>query len=99
MIHAIRIKNGKLLYSNKYTMTDKLKEELEYGEPVNIRFGELQSGLSGLVKTGVYEIYKRIGYKPVLEKYKDGPANTAFVTHAKKTYALTEMCLPFEIDI
>ena len=34
-----------------------------------------------------------------MEKFKDGPANTAFVTHAKKTYALSEQFLPFEIQI
>lgn len=44
MIHAIRIKNGELQYSNKYTMTDKLKEELKHNKPIVMRVGELQSG-------------------------------------------------------
>ena len=90
MIHAIRIKNGTLQYSNKFAMTDRIKHELERGEPCNVRVGELQSGLSGLIKAGVHELQKSLGYKPVLEKFKDGPANTAFVNHAKRTYALTE---------
>ena len=90
MIHAMRIKNGTLQYSNKFAMTDRIKHELERGEPCNVRVGELQSGMSGLIKAGVHELQKSLGYKPVLEKFKDGPANTAFVNHANRTYALTE---------
>ena len=57
MIHSIRIKNGTLQYSNKYTMTDRLKHELEHDGPIDIRFGELEGGISGLFKTGVYKMH------------------------------------------
>jgi carotenoid cleavage dioxygenase-like enzyme len=99
MIHAIRIKNGELQYSNKYTMTDKLKEEVKRNKPVVLRVSELQSGFSGLIKMGIHELYKSIGYHPEFETFKDGNANTAFVTHANKTYALAESQFPFEIKI
>lgn len=50
MIHAIRIKNGTLQYSNKYTMTDKLKEELKHNKPLVLRFGEFNQGFVSLWK-------------------------------------------------
>lgn len=57
MIHSIRIKNGELQYSNKYAMTDRLKLELEHDGPIDIRFGELEGGISGLFKTGMYKMH------------------------------------------
>ena len=41
MIHAIRIKDGRLKYSNKYAMTDKLKEEIKHQKPLVIRVSEI----------------------------------------------------------
>jgi carotenoid cleavage dioxygenase-like enzyme len=99
MIHAMRIKDGTLQYSNKYTMTDKLREELKHGKPLALRVGEFSQGFFSLWKMMIYQFYKVIGYHPDFEKFKDGPANTAFVTHANKTYALAEQCYPFEINI
>jgi carotenoid cleavage dioxygenase-like enzyme len=46
-----------------------------------------------------YKLQINIGYIPEIEKFKDGPANTAFVTHSKKTYALSEQSYPFTINI
>ena len=99
MIHAIRIKDGRLQYSNKYTMTDKLKEEIKLQKPIAIRVNEIQSGMAGLMKVAIHELYAAIGYLPKLEKFKEGNANTAFITHANKTYALSETNYPFEIKI
>ena len=69
MIHAIRIKDGQLKYSNKYTMTDKLKEELKRNKPLIMRVNEVQSGFAGLIKMGLHELYKAIGYHPEFEKF------------------------------
>jgi carotenoid cleavage dioxygenase-like enzyme len=55
--------------------------------------------MHGLLKMGLYELYKVIGYVPKFEQFKDGNANTAFVNHANKTYALNEQNFPFEIEI
>jgi carotenoid cleavage dioxygenase-like enzyme len=41
MIHAIRIKDGRLKYSNKYTMTDRLTEEIKHQKPLTIRVNEI----------------------------------------------------------
>lgn len=46
--------------------------------------------MAGLLKVAIHELYQAIGYHPKLEKFKDGNANTAFITHANKTYALAE---------
>lgn len=71
-------------------MTDKLKEELKHNKPLVLRFGEFSEGFVSIWKMMLMEFYKTIGYQPDFEKFKDGPANTAFVTHANKTYALAE---------
>lgn len=48
---------------------------------------------------GLYKLYETIGYVPKFEEFKDGNANTAFVNHANKIYALSEQHFPFEIEI
>lgn len=80
-------------------MTDRLKEEIKWDKPIMVRTSELQSGIHGLIKMGIYELYSAIGYVPKLEQFKEGNANTAFVNHANKTYALSEQHFPFEIEI
>lgn len=99
MIHAIRIKNGKIQYMNKWAMTDKLQLEMKKNKPLTIRTGEFTQGPLSLYKAMLLKLYQAIGYYPQIEKFKEGPANTAFVTHANKTYALEEMSFPFEIEI
>jgi len=49
MIHALRIKNGKLFYCNRYTKTPKFLDELANGGVTRIRAGELFNA-SGLAK-------------------------------------------------
>lgn len=90
MIHAIRIKYGKLQYLNKYAMTDKLTEELKNNKPITIRTGEFNHGILSLYKAMLMKFYQAVGYHPKIDKFKEGPANTAFITHANKTYALEE---------
>ena len=100
MVHAIRIKEGTMQYCNKYTLTDKLISEMQFGKPVIRRVGEMTSGINGLVKTGVREIQRKVwGYLPQLEKFKEGHANTSFMTHSGQTYALAEQFFPFRIDL
>ena len=57
MIHAMRIKDGRLQYSNKYTITDKLMEEIKHQKPLAIRVNEIQSGMAGLLKVAIHELY------------------------------------------
>lgn len=53
--------------------------------------------MHGLIKMGLYQLYEAIGYHPKFDKFKEGNANTAFINHANKTYALSEQHFPFEI--
>ena len=56
---------------------------MQYGKPIIVRVGEMTSGKKGLVKTVVREIQKSVwGYIPTLGKFKEGHANTSFVTHS-----------------
>ena len=61
MVHAIRIKKGTMQYCNKYTLTDKLISEMQFGKPVIMRVGEMTSGINGLVKTGSERYRERYG--------------------------------------
>ena len=98
MIHAFRIKAGKVYYCNRYAQTPRVQQETAYGKALNVRFGELFC-LSGFVKFGLFSLQKKIGYKPYLEDFKKDLANTAFVHHEKRTYAVHEADLPFHIKI
>jgi len=40
-----------------------------------------------------------VGYKPMFVEIEANTANTALITHAKKTYALLEADLPFHMQI
>lgn len=57
MIHAIRIKNGKIHYMNKWALTDKLKEEIKSNKPLTIRTGEFNHGLISLYKAMLLKFY------------------------------------------
>lgn len=62
MIHAIRLKQGKINYCNKMTRTPKFLKELDAGEALNIRAGELFSG-DGMIKAILFAVQESIGYK------------------------------------
>jgi len=49
MIHAFRIKDGKIYYCNRYAQTPRIKAESAAGKALNFRFGELFC-VSGFVK-------------------------------------------------
>ena len=50
MVHAMRIKNGRLWYSNRYIETPKFKLERDAGQAVRIRVGEMDGGPFGMFK-------------------------------------------------
>lgn len=52
-----------------------------------------------MIKSLMYYTQEKIGFSESLEKYKNGVANTSFVQHGKKTYALQEFDFPFNIKI
>jgi len=63
MIHAIRLKQGKINYCNKMTRTPKFLQELDAGKASFVRAGELFSG-EGMVKAILFAIQETIGYSP-----------------------------------
>ena len=65
---------------------------------MKIRAGEIMSG-PGMIKTLIYGLQEKIGFAQSLHKHKNGVANTAFVQHGKKTYALLESDFPFKIQV
>jgi len=72
--------------------------EQKYGKAVLPRVGELFS-IPGYMKMGLFALEQKVGYYPKLEDLKSAQANTAFVHHSKKTFALLEADLPFNIRI
>lgn len=55
MIHAFRLKEGKIFYCNRYTMTPHLQQEFAADRAQGIRLGEMV-GLAGLFKVLMYEL-------------------------------------------
>jgi len=68
MVHAIRIKDGKLYYCNRYLETNRYFCEKDYGSAVYVRIGEL-SNKTGLTKTALISLQQRVGYKPGADIY------------------------------
>lgn len=98
MIHAIRLKQGKINYCNKMTRTPKFLQELDAGKALTVRAGELFNG-SGMMKAILYAVQEAIGYSIQNHRYKRGVANTAFCQYGDKTYALLEADYPFNIKV
>ena len=89
MVHSITFKDGKAWYSNKWVRTRRFvvsqERGYDYGE-----FGEMNQFC--------------MDWMPHVSDPKDlearmGRANTAFLTHAQKTYCLDEQDKPYEIQV
>ena len=98
MIHSIRLKDGKVSYSNKYIETEKYKVEDKYKTQVFMKLGDMVGKL-GLVKLIQEKTKKMLGYIPNISELKNGLANTALVNYNQSVYALVENNLPFELFI
>jgi carotenoid cleavage dioxygenase-like enzyme len=75
-----------------------MKRETKAGKALSIRVGEM-SVLGGVFKMLAQQLQLSIGYLEHVDKLEAGPPNTAFAHHQKKTYALMEAVLPFNIKI
>ena len=98
MVHACRIKDGKLYYCNRYLQTPKLQYENSKGCAIRLRVGEMD-GKIGMFKMFLLLLQGSIGYVNPPEQFKAGTANTAFAHHSRRTYALYEVDYPFHIKI
>ena len=61
MIHAIRIKDGRIFYCNKWAETPKLAAEVKAKGPIFIRAGELFNA-TGLAKAALLGLERKVGY-------------------------------------
>ena len=68
------------------------------GRQVNAKLGTLVSP-AGLFQALLFEHERKVGYLPGRSQIERYSANTAITTHAKKTYALVEADLPFEVRV
>jgi len=98
MIHSVRFHEGKVLYSNAFVETARMRFERELGEPFFTRIGELYSGW-GLAKA-ILTIPQRQTAGPITSEMEASPVNTAMVlTPSGKFFALNEGGAPFELEL
>lgn len=93
MIHGTFFKKSKIVYNNHWVKTKKLITELKWGKKMYISLGEMK-GIRGLTSILRSEIMK--SFKIIPSGYT---ANTAFMYHDKKLFALHETDTPYEIYI
>ena len=93
----MKIKNGKLFYSNRFNQTNRLLDEEQKGEAQVFRVGETFTR-TGILKI-IVQVIKQLTGKEPFDKLRYGVANTALVKHNGKILALEETCLPFEIKV
>lgn len=96
MLHACRIKDGKVHFSNKWIRTNSLKHEDLVRFPVIQKMGDLK-GLIGLLRIWLFNIFMALGF--VNKKAGLGRANTALVQHSNKLMSLYESDLPYWIRV
>jgi len=84
MIHAIRIKDGRLYYCNRLTQTPRVVEELKDNQALYIRIGEF-SNVWGIMKVPLLSFMQLVGYiggdYDCLDLIRNGTANTGIVHH------------------
>ena len=79
-------------------MSPRFKYECEQGRSVFPRIGEMTC-LAGILKMPLSLVGGLVGYYKNFGILENGTPNTAFAHHQKKTYALVENNLPFNIKI
>ena len=98
MVHAFRIKNGRLWYCNRFTKTQQYLKTKEAGKREKVMIGELWGYGCLLVPISMLQAF--VGYtEPPSPRLEANSANTAFIHHSKRTYALVEVDLPFRIKV
>jgi len=96
MLHAVSITDQGLYFCNRYIKTNKYNAEKEAGRQLCIKLGELTGVFVMIMPLNM--LMKAIGYtSDQVEELKGNTANTALTQHAKRTFALVEPDLPFEV--
>jgi carotenoid cleavage dioxygenase len=96
MMHNVRIRNGKALYSNSYITTPRYKIEQELDQEFFLKIGEM-NGFIGLLKVLLLGAPKLA--LTGVTKLTVGQANTHSIMYQNKFYALHEASLPFEVEL
>ena len=93
MIHGIFFNKCKMTYTNHWVKTKKLLTETKWGKKMYISLSELK-GIRGLTSILTSEIMK--SFKLIPAGYT---ANTAFMYHNNKLFALHETDTPYRINL
>lgn len=96
MVHAIRLKDNKASYANRWIQTSRLRQELAYLRPVFVKIGELV-GAKGMLHLLSQNFKKVFGILDISQG--TGQANTNLVYHGKKLMALHESDLPYVLKV
>ena len=93
MIHGVFFNKTDLIYTNHWVKTKKLLTEMKWGKKMYISLAELKGfrGLTSILSSEIMKCFKLIpsGYT----------ANTAFMYHNKKMFALHETDTPYRINL
>jgi len=97
MLHSLRIRSGKAIYTNQFVPTPRYTiEQQAGGQQVLGTIGELQ-GIAGLLKA--LFVFKYLPPALGLTALETGTANTHVLMYRDKFYCLNEGSLPFEIAL
>lgn len=96
MVHAIRIKDNKASYANRWIQTSRLKQEKAYKRPVFVKIGEMV-GVKGLLSLISMNVKRIFGILDLSQGH--GQANTNLVYHGKRLMALHEQDLPYYLQV
>lgn len=64
MLHACRIKDGKVSYCNRFVDTFRLAQEEQFGSPLYVKLGDLR-GMAGMAHISLNEMRTRMGLAPM----------------------------------
>eukprot|EP00884_Botryococcus_braunii_P002267 jgi/Botrbrau1/12040/Bobra.0293s0016.1 len=96
MIHAVRMRGGKVAYSNHWVQTERLRQEQSAGHPLFLKYGDLQ-GKRALIALAFDWVKARLG---VLDfTHGRGTANTALAYHHNRLLALHEGDMPYQVRV
>lgn len=97
MLHAFCLKDGELLYCNRFTNTNKHIQEKKTGKKL-IGLSDLTEG--AVLLAPITTLMMKIGYtKEYGDDFQRGTVSTAMIQHVQHTYALVEIDMPFEVAV
>ena len=83
MLHACRIKDGKVSYCNRFVDTFRLAQEEAFGQPMYVKLGDLR-GMAGMAHISLNEMRTRMGLAPdAVSPHSRGQLHHGQVRHDK----------------